>query len=139
MKQLIAFIVLICLPSISPAAVSQIAVPVTISYQGRSVSTVMAVDTGATITTIDTALADRLGVVTATGSGRAQMADGQTVRYYSAPMDVQVSSYRRDRLQVNVMDYAGAREGVHGMLGLNFLEGMVLTIDWKSRRIYWSE
>jgi predicted aspartyl protease len=137
MKYLL-LLILLCLP-IPAAAVAQIVVPVTITYQGRSVTAPMAVDTGASVTTIDDSLADQLGITACSGSGQAQMADGSAVPYCSAVMDsLAASSMTRAALRINIMDYSANRQA-RGMLGLDFLSGMTLTLDWKNRRIYWSE
>jgi predicted aspartyl protease len=134
---LIAMLVL--LPSIACAAVAQIVVPVTFTYQGRSVTAAMAVDTGASVTTIDTRLANRLGIRRdCRHGGLAQMADGSAVRYCSEVMDVAASTMIRTGMEVNIMDYSANREA-DGMLGLDFLSDMTMTIDWKHKRIYWSQ
>lgn len=128
-------LILLCLllPSL---ACAQIIVPVTITYQGKSVTAPMAIDTGATTTTIDTRLADRLGIKPES-AGFAQMADGRMVPYRSAAMTVTVSDMART-IKVNIMDYSANRKAM-GMLGLNYLDSMKITIDWKRQRVYWSE
>src|SRR5450631_2777393 len=55
---------------------NQIWVPVTIAHRGRTVTTLLLLDTGATNTSISPALARRLGVQTSeTSSGRASLAE----------------------------------------------------------------
>lgn len=137
MKYLILLFALL-LPAVSSAGVAQIVVPVTLTYQGKSVTVPMAVDTGASFTTIDNSVADRLGVATCTGSGLAQLADGTAVNYCSVSMDVSASTMAKRDLQVNIMDYR-ANSSARGMLGLNFLSDKTMTLDWKNRRLYWSE
>lgn len=137
MKPVIFSIILCaCLSTQSPAAM--IVVPVTITYQGRAVQADMAVDTGSTITTISSALADRLQVSRTTGRGMVEVADGRAVPYVSARMDVSAGGMTRNDIRVNIMDYAGVR-AVDGWLGVNFLDGFIMTIDWKGKQIYWSE
>jgi predicted aspartyl protease len=124
-------------PAVSFAQVAQIIVPVSITYQGRTVTTSMAIDTGATVTTIDSRLADQLGINRITGSGLAQMADGRTVQYQTAVMGITVSTMTKT-MPINIMDYSANREA-SGMIGLDFLSTMTMTLDWKNRLIYWSE
>lgn len=138
MTRIILLIILLCLPVL--AAAQQIIVPVTLTHQGRSITALMAVDTGASVTTIGTDLADRLGIPTDySHGGLAQMADGRTVRYRTAVMDVTAgATMTRNDLDVNIMEYVGVRQ-VDGWLGMNFLSQMTMTIDWRNKRIYWSE
>jgi predicted aspartyl protease len=134
---LIALLILI--PTVSIAAVAQIVLPVSFTYQGKTITARMAVDTGASVTTIDTRLADRLGIPRdCQHGGLAQMADGYAVRYCSVVMDVAASTMIRTGMEVNVMDYSANRHA-DGMLGLDFLADMTMTIDWKHKRIFWSE
>lgn len=126
-------LVLLLMPSL---ACAQIIVPVTISYQGKSITAPMAIDTGATTTTIDSTIAERLGVKSS-GSGFAQLADGRAVPFRSAIMTVMVSGMPRT-IPVNIMDYSANRQAM-GMLGLNYLDSMTITINWKRKQVYWSE
>jgi predicted aspartyl protease len=138
MIKLITIIILLCLPVFAVA--QQIVVPVTIVHQGRTVQARLAVDTGATVTTIGTALADRLGIP-AGGShgGLAEMADGRAVRYSSTVVDLTVGGMTRPGIEINIMDYAGTR-AVDGWLGVDVLSRMsLMTIDWKNQRISWSD
>jgi predicted aspartyl protease len=135
--RIILLIALLCLPVIASADVAQIIVPVTFTYEGRSVTANMAVDTGATVTTISKGLASRLGVSNSRHGGLAQMADGRAVRYQTATMTVAASTMSRN-IEVNIMDYSANRQA-EGMLGLNFLAEMTMTLDWRNKRIYWSE
>jgi predicted aspartyl protease len=126
-------------PTVAAAGPAQIIVPVTFTYHGTSITAPMAVDTGATVTTIGTRLAERLGVnPRCEPSGMAQMADGSAIIFHSAIMDVTVSTKEHKGLQVNIMDYSANRQA-EGMLGLDMLSDMTMTIDWRNKRIYWSE
>lgn len=140
MIRLLFLLALLCSPVVVFASNSrQIIVPATLTFQGKSVLAYMAIDTGATTTTIDTRLADRLGVPLQVVTGYAQMADGRPVAYRATLMDVAVATMTRKGSAVNIMDYSGSREGIDGILGMNFIDGMTMTIDWKHHRIYWSE
>mgnify|MGYP002129189814 CR=1 FL=1 len=76
---ILLLIALLCIPIAAVADVAQIVVPVTLTYQGKSVTVSMAVDTGASVTTIDTSLADQLGVAAVTGSPAALVAGANTI------------------------------------------------------------
>lgn len=140
MMRSILFIVLIFVPVASLAATAkQIIVPVSLTYQGVTITARLAVDTGASVTTIDSRLADRLGIPRyCRPDGLAQMADGRAIAYRTAVMDVAAATMIRNGLGVNIMDYTANREA-DGMLGLDFLSGMTMTLDWRHKRIYWSE
>jgi predicted aspartyl protease len=123
---------------VSTASATQIIVPVTLTYHGRSVTALMSVDTGATVTTIGTELAGRLGIIRDSHhGGLAEMADGRAVRYHTAVMDITAGDMVQPDLDVNIMEYTGTRS-VDGLLGMNFLQQMTLTIDWRNKRLYWS-
>jgi predicted aspartyl protease len=137
--KLLIYAVILIAVLISTASASMITVPVTLIYQGRSATVLMAIDTGATITTIGAGLADRLGIpVDYRHGGKAEMADGRAVNYRTAIMDVMAGDMVQKNIDVNIMEYAGNR-GVEGWLGMNFLDTMTMTIDWRNKRIYWSK
>jgi predicted aspartyl protease len=131
-------ILLLLVPAVSFAA-DTIVVPVTLTYQGRSVQAIMAIDTGATRTTIGILLAVRLGIKDGikegTANGLAEMADGSVVRYQTVTMDVTADVLTK-RMPVNVMEYAGGGH-VDGLLGMDFLSQLPMVIDWKRGMITW--
>lgn len=122
----------------SAAAPAQIVVPVTFTYQGKSITAPMAVDTGASVTTIDSRLAARLGIpADCQHGGFAQMADGAAIRYCSETVGMKIGTLQRTQ-EINIMDYSANRDA-EGMLGLDVLSTGTLTLDWRKKRIYWSE
>lgn len=136
MMRLLFVLVLMLLPMQSFA--TQIAVPVVLEYQGNRVQALMAVDTGAEVTTIGSVLASRLGVPADTGGGGvAELADGRKAYFRSVKMNVSAGDMDRNGLRVNIMEYASDR-AVDGWLGMDFLSTMTLTIDWRNHRLYWS-
>ena len=139
MKIIMLLALLVCFPVVSFSEVMQIVVPVTFAHEGRSVTASLSIDTGASTTTISPGLATRLGVQnSACSNGFAEMADGRRVALCRVLMDVSAGDHVRKDLRVNIMDYTAER-GVDGWLGMNFLSDMTMTIDWKNKRIYWSE
>jgi predicted aspartyl protease len=116
-----------------------VVIPVTLTYHGRSLTALMSVDTGASTTTIGSALAARLGISRDGAiAGSAQVADGRSVSYRTETLDVSVEGLQQSGMAVNIMEYSGMRGNVEGWLGLNFIKSFKLTLDLKNNRILWA-
>lgn len=116
---------------------NQVWVPVTFGHNGRTVTTWLLLDTGATNTTISPALARRLGVhTTETTTGNASLADGRMVQTaYVAVDHVSVGSKVMRDLNVQILPRAGGEET--GLLGMNFLGEFPHIVDAKAGIIRW--
>ena len=115
----------------------QVWVPVTFGHKGRSVSTWLLLDTGASSTSVPAALARQLGVTAAeTTGGRARLADGSVVQTDDVILDrVRVGPKEKRDLNVKIIPSAGA-DGI-GLLGFDFLGEFLYTVDPKNRVIRW--
>ena len=116
---------------------NQVWVPVTITHKGRTVSTWLLLDTGATNTSISPALARRLGVqTTETTGGKATLADGSTVQTAHVVVDhVTVGPKAKRYVNVQIMPRSGNEET--GLLGMNFLGDFPHIIEARAGTIRW--
>jgi len=114
---------------------NQVYVPVSMTYQGRTVTAKLLLDTGATGITISPALAKRLGA-RPTSQGNSILADGRKVQTYQFISDrVSVGSKNKNVAIVSIIPREGAEET--GLLGMSFLAEFPHTIDLKARVIKW--
>jgi len=116
---------------------NQVWVPVTISHRGRSASTWLLLDTGATNTSISPALAQRLGIQPAeTVGGSATLADGRVVQTATVVVDqVTVGPKSKQSLNVQIIPRANGEET--GLLGMNFLGDFPHMIETGAGIIRW--
>lgn len=96
----------------------------------------LALDTGATSTVINIAVLVAVGYDPALAPNRVQMTTGSGVQY--APL-VAVSRLRtlgQERLGLDVLGHTlPPGTGVDGLLGLDFLRGLELRVDFRSGQI----
>lgn len=116
---------------------NQIWVPIQISYKGQAHSTLLLLDTGATITSISPALARRLGIqLEDTTTGKATLADGNIVQTGHVTVDsVTVGPKTIRNLKIQILPRAGVEET--GLLGMDFLSMFPHTVEVSSRTIRW--
>lgn len=116
---------------------NQIHVPVTINYQGQTVSVYLKLDTGATEIVISPAIAKRLGIrEEATRKGISTIADGSRVVTKIAPADfVTVGNKAKSQIDLHIIPRAGNEET--GLLGMSFLGDFPHMIDMKAQVIKW--
>jgi len=116
---------------------NQIWVPVALRHNGRTVTTRLLLDTGATNTTISPALASRLGIQAAeTTRGRANLADGSMVQTALVNIDqVAVGPKMKRDLKVIIMPRSGSEET--GLLGMNFLKDFPYILEASAGIIRW--
>ena len=116
---------------------NQVWVPVTFAHKGRTVSTWLLLDTGATNTSISPALAQRLGIqAIETTRGNARLADGSTVQTAHIVVDnVTVGPKMKRSLNVQIMPRSGNEET--GLLGMNFLGEFPYIVETRAGIIRW--
>lgn len=96
----------------------------------------LALDTGATSTVVNTAILVTLGYDPAVSPSRIQMTTGSGVEYVPRlPLD-RVKALGQERLAFSVVAHTlPPSASVDGLLGLDFLRGQQLTIDFRTGRI----
>ena len=120
-------------------AKNQILVPVTLSYLNKKVETTLLLDTGANITVISEAVAEKLSLDNGLRSS-AQVANGQTVKTSVAQVQsIQVGPKSISGHRVAVVPFVGKERNFDGLLGLDFLKHFGYDIDYRNSRINWKE
>jgi clan AA aspartic protease (TIGR02281 family) len=107
-------------------------VPVFINGQGPFD---FVLDTGATFTCVDDALAERLGLQEQRGQVAIGAGVGGAGRVRLVRMDsLRIGEARVERMTACVLDLQALRSigtGVHGLVGLNFLKSFRVTLDFQ--------
>lgn len=113
-------------------------VPVKLGHRGKELSTWLVFDTGATTTTLYKNVGDELDMIPI-ASGKSTIADGTVIDTQKTTLDyIIVGPYRRDNLQVIIIDHKNDSNMVKGLLGMNFLRNMNYKIDFTRKLIKWS-
>ncbi|UFS71172.1 retroviral-like aspartic protease family protein [Geomonas sp. RF6] len=117
---------------------NRVLVPVTLRYQGREARVVLLLDTGATVTTISTGVADRLGINRdALQQGTSTVADGRVVPSYQFTADlISVGPKHMPGAIVSILPGSGS-DGAEGLLGMNFLKEFRYHVDFNRGVIEW--
>jgi predicted aspartyl protease len=118
---------------------NHVLVPVTLEYRGRTVDASLLLDTGASVTMINTGIADRLGIEPAeTVKGDGQVVGGTFVQAAFARLGyVSVGPHTKREMIVSIIEEKGLRERRDGLLGMDFLRGLKYYVDFKNQVINW--
>jgi len=113
-----------------------IVVSVEIEGPVKSIVMRLALDTGATITVVSAALLIATGYDPALAPARVQVTTGSGVEYVPQLALSKVSALGEERLGLAVLCHTlPPSAGVDGLLGLDFFQGRVLTIDFRAGQI----
>jgi len=114
---------------------NQIHVPVKLTCQGKTATFRMQVDTGANVTTISPAIAQRLEIKP-TGRSEAIIANGQRVATYTIYCEkITVGTNSKTNIKVSIMPRSSNEEA--GLLGMDFLSDFPHTISTQTKMIKW--
>ncbi len=118
---------------------NQVLVPVTLGYNGSRVQTTLLLDTGATVTTIDSNIVEGLNLDRSkTRSMSGRVAGGGTVSGRIARIDyIEVGPHRISDFVIAVIPHDGPQENHDGLLGMNFLRNYQYRIDFENQQIHW--
>ena len=102
----------------------------------RSLALQLLLDTGATTSLLNDAVLLTLGYDLASVTDRVQMTTGSLVTSVPRVVLTRLTALGRHRFGFPILAHTlPASASVHGLLGLDFLRGEVLTIDFRSGRI----
>lgn len=96
----------------------------------------LALDTGATHTAVNSSLLLRLGYHPLASPNRVQVTTGSGVEYVPIVKISQLHALRNERSDFDVMAHTFPTSAtVDGVLGLDFLRGHILTVDFRGGQI----
>lgn len=115
---------------------NSVLVPVRVVHRGRSVSTRLILDTGASSTVFHHASLSRLTLQTRP-AGYAQVASGHLVETHSAQFDhIEIGPYSLRNQRAQLIDFQGnARHD--GLLGMDFLRQVPYELDFDRSMMIW--
>jgi len=115
---------------------NSVMLPVKVVLRGRTVNTLMVLDTGASSTVFHHDKLAQLPIDTQP-SGYAQVASGDVIETFSTRFDrIEIGPYRINRPRARIIDFKGS--GPHdGLLGMDFLRQVNYRIDFDAAQIIW--
>jgi gag-polyprotein putative aspartyl protease len=96
----------------------------------------LALDSGATATLINAGILVAIGYDPALAAARVQVTTGSSMEYVPRVVVSRLGALGRERLGFPVLAHTlPPSAGVDGLLGLDFLRGQVLTVDFRAGQI----
>ncbi|MCP4719894.1 MAG: hypothetical protein GY860_10600 [Desulfobacteraceae bacterium] len=118
---------------------NRILVPVTIKYSNKEVTTVLLLDTGASITSVNHFVAEQLNINTGKTSA-VMVAGGGILRTKLVNVQhIKVGPKILKAPKIMVLEQKGLPLDFQGLLGQDFLQQFSFTIDYGNRVIRWKE
>lgn len=117
----------------------QVLVPATLGYKGTTVEALLLLDTGASISLINTDTADRLGIrPDETKMGLGQVVGGGLILLFMTKVDyLTAGPYTKRGMEIDVVLHKGLPVKFDGLLGMDFLRDLKYTVDTRNHVIRW--
>ncbi len=118
---------------------NSVLVPATLAYQGNQVDVQLLLDTGASGTAINTAIADRLHVDLHTARKvHGRVVGGAVIEGFQVTLSsITVGPHSKENLPVFVIQHNGPAPRYDGLLGLDILRGLKYVVDFDKQLIIW--
>jgi clan AA aspartic protease (TIGR02281 family) len=119
---------------------NEVLVPVTLAYQDKTVQAVLLLDTGASVTTINTEIAARLGILLdKTEKAVSYVVGGALIEARRTKLSyIKVGPYTNNNVDINIVEHKGVQVMFDGLLGMNVLRNLIYHVDFNNRVINWS-
>jgi Aspartyl protease len=117
---------------------NQVLVPVTLIYDKKEVNVHLLMDTGASVTTIHTEIADRLYVnLYKAKKTKAQVVGGSIIEARIIMMDLKIGPHTIHNKNIVIVPHDGPAVNFDGLLGMDVMGGMSYKIDLANKVIIW--
>lgn len=116
---------------------NRVLLPVTLGYNGNEITTILVLDTGASITAVNSQVAQKLNISSGVESF-ARVADGSIIKTILVEVEyIKVGPKTLESPHIMVLPQQGAPTSFQGLLGQGFLKQFSYTIDYEKKVIKW--
>ena len=116
---------------------NQVLVPVNLKHGQNEIETFFLLDTGASLTTLNREIADRLNI-RHTQKAEFMVVGGKTITADVVKLSsLEVGPFQKKNIQVGIIDHVGPSLPHKGLLGMNILRGLEYRIDFRKQVIEW--
>jgi clan AA aspartic protease (TIGR02281 family) len=118
---------------------NMVLVPATVVYGGNQADIQLLLDTGASVTAIDTEIADRLHMsLRSDRKTRGRVAGGQVIEAYVITLNsLTVGPHTKNDIPITVIPQTGPRMIYDGLLGMDVLRSFKYRVDLDKQLILW--
>lgn len=120
---------------------NSVLVPVSLGYKDKNVEALLLLDTGASVSLINTEIADQLDIKPAeTKMQSGQVVGGGLILIFMARLNyIAAGPHTKNKMRIGVVIHSGRPVRFDGLLGMDFLRGLRYYIDFKNRTIKWEQ